>query len=584
MNIEKEDKQIIKRIINLFNPYVREIILVITCILISSSLSILTPIINQRLMDEGLIAKKIGVIITYSIYNIILIIIIQGLEVIETKYRTYMENLLSYNLEIEAFKHTLKLKMSFFSNTNYAEIMSNLRIDINNIAQIANQNTFYIITSIFRIIVGIIGLIIIDWRLSILVIVLTPIRYLVVKYLAKKRKKIFEKFIESYQDYSSWYGDTIGGIKEVKIWGLERLKIGQFIKKQRSIIKQNIKMSYLSKANGISHTVFSEIITSLIYIIGGYMIIGDILTVGKLFAFITYSSYVTGPIFAIMNIGYTFAGVVPSAKRYFDFMDSEGEGNSVKNKLEKLNQNEVLGKIEFQNVYYSYIDKESILKNISFTINAGETVAIIGSNGSGKSTIINLLLRFLSPNSGRILLDGKDINCLKVKDYRQLISVVSQDVYLFNTTIRENIVLNSKKTDTEMYSAVGKSGAYKFIEEMSKQYETIVGQRGSKLSGGERQKIAMARALIRDSKILVLDEATANYDMEAEHQINNVIKESYEDKTIIIITHKSDILAKVDKVIVINDGLVEDIGTHSELYEKNRFYREMVNIPLKETI
>ena len=162
MNIEKEDKQIIKSIINLFNPYVREIILVITCILISSSLSILTPIINQRLMDEGLIAKKIGIIITYSIYNLILIILIQGLEVIETKYRSYMENLLSYNLEIEAFKHTLKLKMSFFSNTNYAEIMSNLRIDINNIAQIANQNTFYIVTSIFRIIVGIIGLIIIS--------------------------------------------------------------------------------------------------------------------------------------------------------------------------------------------------------------------------------------------------------------------------------------------------------------------------------------------------------------------------------------------------------------------------------------
>jgi len=535
-------------------------------------------------MDEGLIGKNLKVIITYSIYNLILITVIQSLGVIETKYRSYIENLLSYNLEKEAFKHTLKLKMSFFWSTNYAEIISNLRTDIDNISQIANQGTFYILTSIFRIIVGIIGLIAIDWRLSILVAVVTPARYLVVKYLAKKRKSLFEKYIESYEDYSGWYGDTIGGIKEVKIWGLETLKTGQFIKKQRNMIKQNIKMSYLGKANEFSETLFTQIITTLIYVVGGYMIIGEILTVGKLVAFITYSAYVTAPIFAIMNIGYSFASVLPSAKRYFDFMDMENEAITGKNPLQKLNINEVLGTIEFKNVEFSYTDNESVLKDISFKINAGEKVAIIGSNGSGKSTIINLILRFLTPNSGEILLDGKDINSLKLKDYRQLISVVSQDVYLFNSTIKENIILNSKKTDTEMHSAVRKSGAYKFVEEMSNQYESIVGERGSKLSGGEGQKIAMSRALIRDFKILILDEATANYDIEAEYQVNNVIEESYKDKTIIIITHKPDILLKVDKIIVINDGYVEDIGSHLELYKRNRFYREMINTPLKASV
>lgn len=584
MNTKQEDKQIVKNIIALFKPYTWKIIIVIISIIVSSGLSMLTPLVNQKLMDEGLIGKDLRVIITYSIYNLILITIIQGVEVIETKYRSYIENLLSYNLEMKAFKHTLKLKMDFFSNTNYAEIMNNLKIDINNIAQIANQNTFYIITSIFRIIVGIVGLIIIDWRLSILVIVLTPVRYLVVKYLTKIRKNLFKRFIKSSQDYSKWYGDTIGGIREVKIWGLEGLKICEFIKKQKTIIKQNIKMSYLSKANEISYTAFTQIITTLIYIIGGYMIIGEILTVGKLFAFITYTSYVTGPIFAIMNIGYSFASVFPSAERYFDFMNTEGESDSKEKILERVNKNEILGSIEFRNVEFSYIDKEPVLKDINLKINAGETVAIMGSNGSGKSTIIDLLLRFLTPNSGSILLDGKDISSLKLKNYRQLISVVSQDVYLFNTSIKENIMLNSKKTDTEMYSAVRKSGAYKFIEVMSNQYEVTVGERGSKLSGGEKQKIAVARALIRDSKILILDEATANYDMEAEHEINNVIKESYEDKTIIIITHKPDILVKVDKIIVINDGIVEDIGTHSELCKRNRFYRDMVNTSLKEIV
>ncbi|WP_192935404.1 ABC transporter ATP-binding protein [Clostridium butyricum] len=577
--MKKEDKQIVNKILSLFKPYKWKILLVTICIIISSALSILTPIINQQLIDNGLISKKIQIIIKYSIYNLIIIVAIQVLGIMETKYRSYIQNLLSFKLEREAFKHTLKLKMSFFTSTNYAEMISNLRTDINNISQIANQSTFYIVTSVLRIIVGIIGLVMIDWKLSILVIFLTPLRYLIVKYLAQKRRSLIEQYIESYKDYSKWYGDTIGGIKEVKLWGLETLKTGEFVKKQRNIIKQNIKTEYLQRANEISEDVFSQIITTLTYVVGGYMLIGNTLTVGKLFAFITYSAYITQPIFAIMNIGYSFAGVLPSAKRYFGFMDMEVEGYQTKHKLKKQNINETLGTIEFKNVEFSYEDKDIVLNDINFKINAGETVAIIGSNGSGKTTISNLLLRFLNPNSGTILLDGIDINSLKLTDYRQVISVVSQDIYLFNTTIRENIILNSKKTDEEMYLVAKKSGAHKFIEEFPEQYKKIVGERGSKLSGGERQKIAMARAFMRDYKILILDEATANYDMEAQYYVNNVIKESYKDKTIIIITHKSDILAKVDKIIVINDGQVEDIGNHLELYQRNKFYREMVNLP-----
>lgn len=578
--MKKEDKQIISKIINLFKPYKWKIVAVTICIIASSALSILTPIINQKLMDEGLIAKNLRVIINYSIYNVVLIATIQALGIMETKYRSYIQNLLSFNLEKDAFKHTLKLNMSFFTSTNNTEMISNLRTDINNISQVTDQSTFYIVTSVFRIIVGIIGLIIINWKLSILVMFLTPLRYLVVKFLAQKRRALIEKYIENYKDYSKWYGDTIGGIKEVKLWGLEILKISEFVKKQRNMIKQNIKCEYLENANSISGSIFTQIITSLAYIIGGYMLIGETLTVGKLFAFITYSSYVTQPIFAIMNIGYSFARVLPSAKRYFGFMDMEGEDTNRKNMLLKLNESETMGTIEFKNVEFSYENKDIVLKDISFKINAGETVAIIGSNGSGKTTIINLLLRFLNPNSGTILLDGMDISSLKLKNYRRLISVVSQDVYLFDTTIKENIILNSKKTDDEMHLAVRKSGAQKFIDEFPNNYENTVGDRGSKLSGGQRQKIAMARAFIRDSKILVLDEATANYDIEAEYYVNNVIKESYKDKTIIIITHKPDILAKVDKIIVVNDGQVEDVGNHFDLYKKNKFYNEMVDLPL----
>ncbi|MBE6050328.1 MAG: ABC transporter ATP-binding protein [Clostridium sp.] len=243
-----------------------------------------------------------------------------------------------------------------------------------------------------------------------------------------------------------------------------------------------------------------------------------------------------------------------------------------------ISSEKVLGSIEFRNVKFSYSEKESIIKGLDFKINPGENVAIIGRNGAGKTTIINLILRFLTPTSGEILLDGKDINSIKLSDYRNLISMVSQEIYLFNKTIRENIMINSKKADAEMYSVVEKCGADKFIEEMPDKYESIVGERGSKLSGGERQKVAMARALLRESKILILDEATANYDIKAEQEINDVIRENYKDKTTIMITHRPDVLRQVDKVIVINDGQVEDMGNHEELYERNEFYRQMVSV------
>lgn len=577
--MNEENKEIIKKIIKLFKPYKWKIVMVVSTILISSCLNLILPIINQKLMDEGLIVQDLNVIIKCSILSLLLIVLIQGVGIIETKYRTYIENIISFNLEKSAFRQTLKMKMNFFNSTNYAQIMNNIQTDIGKISGLCDRNTFYIMTSVFRIIVGVIGISLISWKLSLLVVIVTPIRYIIVKFLADKRKKMFKNYIKIHQEYSGWQGDTLAGIKEVKAWVLEDLKISEFIKKQRELIKQNIKIAYLENANMISEVIFSQIVSTLIYIIGGYLIVGQELTVGKLYAFITYSAYVTDPIFAIMNIRYTFAGILPSAKRYFDFMNEEYEGYSSKGKLLRIKAEETLGTIEFKNVKFSYSEKESILKGIDFKINAGEKVAIIGRNGAGKTTIINLILRFLTPTSGEILLDGKDINSINLKDYRNLISMVSQEIYLFNKTIKENIMLNSKKEDSEMYSVIKKCGADKFIEEMPDQYESIVGERGSKLSGGERQKIAMARALLRESKILILDEATANYDIKAEQEINNVIRESYKDKTTIMITHRPDVLRQVDKVIVINNGQVEDMGNHEELYERNEFYRQMVNIP-----
>ncbi|PYG89723.1 ATP-binding cassette subfamily B protein [Ruminiclostridium sufflavum DSM 19573] len=240
--------------------------------------------------------------------------------------------------------------------------------------------------------------------------------------------------------------------------------------------------------------------------------------------------------------------------------------------LVRLTGREVKGKIRFDDVSFSYRDGEQTLKNVNLDIKPGEKIAIVGANGSGKSTLINLLLRFYKPCSGKIEIDGTDINSINLKDYRGLISVVSQDLYLFDTSIEENISIGLKKEEGKINKVAKESGAYEFIMDMPLKYKSKVGRNGSNLSGGQRQKVAVARAFARESKILVLDEATANYDVESEAYLNQFMTSDFNDKTVLVISHKPDILSKVDKIWFMNNGSIQQLENYRDFkkgYKEN---------------
>lgn len=574
MKFSQDEREVIWKVLLLFKPYKKKILVIFSCILLSSGISMILPLISKNLMDNGFISGNLTVVIKLSAVTLILVLFDQGIGMLETMYQAYLNSIIPYNLSKKAFKHTIKLKIQYFNNVGIIELMSNIGMDVGNIARITDRATFFIITSIFKIFGGLIGLLLIDWRLTLLVVTILPVRYFIVKGLAKIRKKSMESLIEASRDYSAWYGDTLGGVKEVKLWGLERIKCGQFIKKQRNVIKTNIKLSITDKINEFSESVMFQIITSVLYIVGAYMISGKSFTVGGMFAFVTYSAYVTGPISAILNIGYSFSGILPSAKRLFEFFKMEVEYSEAENVV--LDPSEILGSIKFEDVSFSYKNGEQALKNISFEIKPGDKVAIIGANGSGKSTVINLLLRFYMPDSGKILLDNTDISTLKLKKFRENITVVSQEVYLFNTSVKENIDLFNSMDEIRINMAARDSMAHEFIENLPRKYDTNVGKNGAKLSGGERQKIAVSRAFARDSKILILDEATSNYDVVSEEYVSRILDKHFKEKTVIVITHRSDILKHMDKVIVLDKGCIQDIGGHEEIYSRNELYRMMV--------
>lgn len=381
------------------------------------------------------------------------------------------------------------------------------------------------------------------------------------KYFAKKQKSIMDEFIIRNQKYARWFGDTAGGVKEVKLFNVLDKKHNEFVHNQNEIIEKQKQMNMLNQWNAIIDTIMVEVLSTLLYIIGANLVFDFQLSVGSVFAFITYSAYVTGPISAILNIGYLLSGIIPSTKRYYDFMDLQEEDDSGELIAPDF------GELALKNIFFGYEADKPILVDINIDFPTGSKTALIGRNGSGKTTIINLLTRLYVPINGKILLNGIDISMISLQEYRNMVSVVSQQIYLFNDTIRNNICLYKQVDDAVIEEACKDSGLEDFIKDVSLDY--VVGQNGARLSGGQKQKIALARALIHDKPIIIFDEATSNTDAYSEQQINGLLNTKLKENTVIVITHKKEILSEVDQIVVLKEGVVTDIGKYDELIDKN---------------
>lgn len=473
------------------------------------------------------------------------------------KKRVEISAKLQYFLSEQSFAHLMKMKMSYFNSTNYAELLNNINTDIGKMVMISDESIFFVVTQTFNMIGGLIGLFIIDYRMSILVIIFIPIKCIVMKYFAKKQKSIMEDFIRRNQEYAKWFGDTVEGIKEVKLFNIFDKKHNEFLIRQKGIIDKQKQMNMLSQWNIITDSIMVQLLSTVLYIVGGSLVFDLQLSVGSVFAFITYSSYVTGPISAILNIGYLLSGIIPSTKRYYEFMDLQEETESGKH-LEPI-----FGELRLQNVSFSYEVGKPVLRAINLTFPKGSKTALMGRNGSGKTTIINLLTRVYNPVSGYILLNETDISEISLHKYRNMVSVVSQQIYLFNDTIRNNICLYQNVSDEVIRAACNESGLEDFLKEVSLDY--VVGQNGAMLSGGQKQKIALVRALVHDKPIIIFDEVTSNTDSYSEYQINNLLHTRLKNKTVIIITHKREILSEVDRIIMLRDGIVVKNENYDEL-------------------
>lgn len=562
------NREAVRKLLALLKDYTKIISIIFGCLLISTVLNLCVPLLSRRIMDDGFIGGNKELLIKLVLCSLMVYLVISVIDIIKEKNRINISAKIQYSLSEQAFSHLMKMKASYFNNKNYAEILNNINVDIGNMTSIADEGVFFVVTQAFSMTGGVIGLFILNWRMTILVLLFIPIKYVVMKKFAKQRKKVMDDFINDSQKYARWFGDTIGGVREVKLFGILNYKHAEFSQKQSKVVERQKKLNILSQWNNIIDTTLVQILVTVIYIIGANLVFKFQLSVGSVFAFITYSAYVTGPISAILNIGYLLSGIIPSTKRYYEFMNLQEETD--KGKLIKPE----FGNLKLEEVFFSYETDKPILTDVNIEIPKGSKTVLIGKNGSGKSTIINLLTRMYEPTAGQIKLKGVNIFEITLESYRNMISVVSQQIYLFNDTIRNNICIYKKVSDEVIETACKDSGLEDFLKDVSLDY--VVGQNGAMLSGGQKQKIALARALVHDKPIIIFDEVTSNTDVYSEHQINGLLHTRLKEKTVIIITHKQEILQDVDQIVMLKDGAVVGTGKYDDLVINNAEFKDML--------
>ena len=463
--------------------------------------------------------------------------------------------------------------MAYLNDNNFSKIINNVYTDISQIAKIINSSMLDTLFNLFKITGGIIGLMLIDWKLTTFVLAIIPLEVFIKSIISNKRRKHFACFIKMNEKFSIWFSETFKNIEVIKLWNLQEIKKHEFSLLKQEMMKTEIKMDYCDNASNMSSRMLSIIFTYGLNLIGAILIFRNELTLGGLFAFTAYSMYVLQPIALLANISYMLKSGVPAFKRFMEYFENDVEKSEG---LDFKNQSCEVNDISFNKIVFGYSEKEPLLKSINFTIKKGEKVAFVGVNGSGKTSIINLLLRFYEPLNGSITLNGIDIQSISLNDYRNLFCVMNQAITLFDDSIRNNVDIFKNISENEICHFLELATATDFIKNLSDGIDTQVGFNGSKLSGGEKQKVSLARTLAKQGRILILDEATSSFDLSAEKQFDNFIAECKQYDIVIAITHREDILKIVDKIYVIHDGQIADYGTFESLMKSNNSFNKIL--------
>lgn len=571
----KIDKNFILRIFSYFKPYKYKLIISVITILIASVVGLVPPMILQKIMDVALPNKDLSLLITFVALSIFAIVAVNLLEVLQSYINMNISQEIIYDMKNDMYEHLQYMSTNFYSTEKPGEIITRISSDIDGVQGVFNSTFVNLLDSSFMLIVTLIALFSMNVKLALIGIVTLPLFVISTKKVAKVRWSIAKERQDSLANLNQLIQETlsISGSTLMKLFATEDKEYEKFEQSNRSVVDLQIKESIAGRWMQFTVHTLVESGPLLIYLAGGYLYFKGEISIGMIFTFSALLSRLYRPILKISDIHVDIIRSFALFERIFDYFDLE---HDIKDSKDAINLEVKNGKIEFENVSFNYSDDKEILKNISFKVADGSQTALVGSSGAGKTTITNLITRLYDTSKGEIKIDGININLVTLKSLRKNIGVVTQEPYLFNATIKDNLLYGTENiSEDQMFEAAKSAYIHDYIMSLPNGYNTIVGNRGIRLSGGQKQRISIARVILNNPKILILDEATSALDSISESYVQKAMKSLLKNRTSIVIAHRLSTIKESDQILVIEEGRIIEQGNHDSLMDARGAYYKL---------
>ncbi len=572
----KVTKELLSRISKMLKPYWKQLIFVILTILVSTVFRLMPAILTGRIIDEGLIGGDLPILLRLIVLSLIVTLAANLIGVLESYLTTWISQHVTFDLRNQMFSHLLSMSHGFFTDSHQGDIITRMTSDISGVQQTISGTLTGILSNLLTLIIALIAMYQRNWILATIGIVIVPLFSLPIKKVGKTRWNLTREAQESQDEINGILNETlsVSGQLLVKLFVREKSEASRYEDVNDRMIKLNIKESMAGRWFRVVLSTFSSIGPMLIYLVGGYLMIehGADLTVGDITVLVALLGRMYGPVNSLMSIQVDWIRSMALFTRIFEYFDLSID---IKNPEIPVKLVKVKGTVEFKNVEFAYEDK-MILKDVNFKLESGKSIALVGPSGAGKSTLVNLIPRLYDVTGGKVTIDGTDVRDMDLGFLRQQVGIVTQDTYLFQGTIRDNLLYaKPNATQSELDNACRKANIYDFIKNQELGYDSLVGNRGLKLSGGEKQRISIARVLLKDPVILIFDEATSSLDSISEQLIQEAMETLMKSRTTILIAHRLSTIQSADEILVLSHGKIYERGTHASLLAKNGLYHKL---------